>query len=99
MKTARKSISCQPLSTSRASPSPKKKCPKKSNDIPSAILLLEQLDLKGKVVTADALHTQHDLARFLVQEKKADYCFTVKDNQSDLKEAIAYLGMNEAFPP
>ena len=38
-----------------------------------------------------ALHTQHNLARFLVQEKQADYCFTVEDNQSDLKEAIAYL--------
>jgi hypothetical protein len=76
-----------------------KEVPAKSNEIPSAIPLLEQLDLKGKVVTADALHTQHDLARFLVQEKQADYCFTVKDNQSDLKEAIAYLGLNEGFPP
>jgi hypothetical protein len=76
-----------------------KEVPAKSNEIPSAIPLLEPLDLKGKVVTADALHTQHDLARFLVQEKKADYCFTVKDNQSDLKEAIAYLGLNEGFPP
>jgi hypothetical protein len=76
-----------------------KEVPAKSNEIPSAIPLLEPLDLKGKVVTADALHTQHNLARFLVQEKQADYCFTVKDNQSDLKEAIAYLGLNEGFPP
>jgi Domain of unknown function (DUF4338)/DDE_Tnp_1-associated/Transposase DDE domain len=71
----------------------------KSNEIPAAIPLLEQLDLKNKIVTADALHTQKDLARFLVQEKQADYCFTVKDNQSTLKENIAYLGLNEAFPP
>lgn len=76
-----------------------KEVPAKSNEIPSAIPLSEPLDLKGKVVTADALHTQHNLARFLVQEKQADYCFTVKDNQSDLKEAIAYLGLNEGFPP
>lgn len=71
----------------------------KSNEIPSAIPLLESLNLKGKVVTADALHTQKDLARFLVQEKQADYCFTVKDNQSNLKEDIAYLGLNDNFPP
>lgn len=76
-----------------------KEVPAKSNEIPSAIPLLEPLDLKGKVVTADALHTQKDLARFLVKEKQADYCFTVKDNQSDLKEAIAYLRLNEGFPP
>lgn len=71
----------------------------KSNEIPSAIPLLEPLDLKAKVVTADALHTQKDLARFLVQEKQADYCFTVKDNQPTLRENIAYLGLNEDFPP
>ncbi len=71
----------------------------KSNEIPTAIPLLKPLDLKGKVITADALHTQKTLARFLVQEKQADYCFTVKDNQANLKEDIAYLGLNEAFPP
>ena len=71
----------------------------KSNEIPAAIPLLEPLDLEGKIVTADALHTQKDLANFLVQTKKADYCFTVKDNQSTLKNDIAYLGLNEGFPP
>jgi len=71
----------------------------KSNEIPTAIPLLEPLELKGKVVTADAMHTHKDLACFLVQEKQADYLFTVKDNQPTLKEDIAYLGLNEAFPP
>ena len=76
-----------------------KEVPANSNEIPTAIPLLEPLHLKGKVVTADAFHTHKDLASFLVQRKKADYCFTVKDNQSTLKEDIAYLGLNEAFPP
>ncbi len=71
----------------------------KSNEIPAAIPLLEPLELKGKIVTADALHIQKDLANFLIQTKKADYCFTVKDNQSTLKNDIAYLGLNEGFPP
>jgi hypothetical protein len=71
----------------------------KTNEITTAKPLLEPLDLKGKTVTADALHTQKELARFLVEDKQADYCFTVKDNQRSLKEDIAYLGLNEGFPP
>ncbi len=71
----------------------------KTNEIPEAKPLLAPLDLKGKIVTADALHTQKALARFLVEDKQADYCFTVKDNQARLKEDIAYLGLNEGFPP
>lgn len=50
----------------------------KSNEIPTARPLLEPLDLKGKVVTGDALHTQRDLARFIVKEKQADYFFYSK---------------------
>jgi hypothetical protein len=71
----------------------------KTNEIPEAKPLLAPLDLQGKIVTADALHTQKGLARFLVEDKQADYCFTVKDNQPNLKEDIAYLGLNEDFPP
>jgi len=71
----------------------------KTNEIPEAKPLLAPLDLRGKIVTADALHTHKELARFLVEDKHADYCFTVKDNQPRLKEDIAYLGLNEDFPP
>jgi predicted transposase YbfD/YdcC len=41
--------------------------------------LLDPLDLEGKVVTADALHTQVEHARYLVKDKKADYFFTSKE--------------------
>jgi hypothetical protein len=71
----------------------------KSNEIPEAPVLLEPLPLAGTVVTADALHTQTELARFLVAEKKADYCLTVKDNQPTLKREIAELFESESFPP
>ena len=71
----------------------------KTNEIPTAQPLLQPLNLKGKVVTADAMHTQSDLARFLVEEKQADYLFTVKDNQSTLKEDIQTLQLTDAFPP
>ena len=44
------------------------------------------------------MHTQKDTARFIVEEKHADYLFTVKDNQPTLKLDIETLKM-ESFPP
>jgi Domain of unknown function (DUF4338)/DDE_Tnp_1-associated/Transposase DDE domain len=70
----------------------------KTNEIPELRRLLDPLPLEGAVVTADALHTQHDTARYLVETKKADYVFTVKDNQLTLRQDIADLHLN-AFPP
>lgn len=60
--------------------------------------LLDPLPLTGRVVTADALHTQTETARYLVEDKQAHYLFTVKDNQPTLKADIAGFQM-EAFPP
>lgn len=71
----------------------------KSNEIPAAPQLLGELDLRGMTVTADALHTQRGLARFVVEDKGADYCFTVKDNQPTLKQDIASWFESESFPP
>jgi len=71
----------------------------KSNEIPEAPALLAPLDLEGSVVTADALHTQKALARFVVEVKKADYVLTVKDNQPSLKQEIAEWFASESFPP
>jgi hypothetical protein len=71
----------------------------KSNEIPAASRLLKPLDLEGRCVTADAMHTQKELASFLVEDKGADYCFTVKDNQPTLKQDIAAHWELESFPP
>lgn len=76
-----------------------KEIPPEHNEITIAPALLEPLPLTGKVVTADALHTQKELARYIVENKQADYCFTVKDNQKTLKEDIAACSLNESFPP
>jgi len=70
----------------------------KTNEIPCVKPLLKDLNIEGAVVTADALHTQKETARFLVEDKKADYVFTVKDNQPTLLQDIKDLGL-EAFPP
>lgn len=70
----------------------------KASEIKAVKPLLEALPLAGRVVTADALHTQVETARYLVEDKKAHYLFTVKDNQPTLKADIASLQM-EALPP
>jgi hypothetical protein len=70
----------------------------KTNEIPKLPQLLEPLPLEGAVVTADALHTQQDTARDLVETKKADYLFIVKDNQPTLRQDIVDLDL-KSLPP
>jgi hypothetical protein len=72
--------------------------PDKTNEIPCAKALLAPLDLAGAVVTADALHTQRETARYLVEETGADYLLTVKDNQPTLHADLARLPPR-AFSP
>lgn len=71
----------------------------KTNEIPMLKEVLNPLDLNGKVVTVDAMHTQHESARFIVKDKKADYHMTVKDNQPTLKKQLADWLAEPAFPP
>ena len=57
----------------------------KTNEITQVRPLLDDIGIAGALVTADALHVQKDTARYLVEDKKADYLFTaVKDNQPSL---------------
>jgi predicted transposase YbfD/YdcC len=60
----------------------------KTNEISAFAPLLEPLDLHGALVTADAMHTQREHARFLVEDKQADYLFQVKANQPRLLDAV-----------
>jgi hypothetical protein len=57
-----------------------------SNEIPAAKALLRRLDLDGSLVTADAMHTQTETGRIVVQEKGGDYLFTVKGNQKGVAD-------------
>lgn len=70
----------------------------KTNEITQMKPLLDPLDLRGKVVTADALHTQIETARYLVEDKQADYVFTVKENQPQLLQDIAALDRGSFSP-
>ena len=70
----------------------------KTNEIPKLPELLAPLPIQGALITADAIHTQTESARYIVEEKKADYLFIVKDNQPTLRQDISDLKM-ESFPP
>lgn len=61
------------------------------------LLTREDVDLRGAVITADALHAQHQTLHTIVAQKGADYVITLKDNQ---KTAHAYASnlLEEASP-
>jgi predicted transposase YbfD/YdcC len=67
----------------------------KTNEITQVEPLLKELDIEGAVVTADALLTQREVARQVVEDKHADYVLTVKDNQPTLRKDIADLFASE----
>jgi hypothetical protein len=60
----------------------------KTNEIPVARELFGTLDLTGRTVSLDALHTQDQTARELVLEHGAHYLLTVKNNQPTLRQNI-----------
>jgi predicted transposase YbfD/YdcC len=60
---------------------------KKSNEMKAVPLLLEMLDLKGCVVTADALLTQKYIAE-KVHERGGDYVLALKENHRHLFEDV-----------
>jgi predicted transposase YbfD/YdcC len=62
----------------------------KENEITAAPRLLQCLDLRGKVVTGDAMMTQRELSEQIV-EAGGDYVWVVKDNQPRLRENIETL--------
>jgi len=63
----------------------------KTNEIPVARQLFKKLDLDGRKVSLDALHTQDQTARDAVLEHGADFLLTVKDNQPTVKANIQRL--------
>ena len=73
--------------------------PDKTNEIPMLEPLLREVPLEGALVSADALHTQADTARHLVQERGADYLLIAKDNQPTLRAACERLFPEPVFSP
>jgi len=63
----------------------------KTNEIPVARQLFDKLELDGRKVSLDALHTQDQTGRELVLEHGADYLLTVKGNQPTVQANIEKL--------
>jgi len=72
-----------------------------SNEIPAAQALLKRAPIEGMLVSADALHTQSQTARIIIQDRGADYLLTVKGNQPALAQSVRQLqtGLEHAFSP
>ncbi len=61
-----------------------------TNEIGAAPQVLKALDLKGKIITGDALFAQRELS-LQIGQVGGDYVWTVKDNQPKLRADIAQL--------
>jgi predicted transposase YbfD/YdcC len=66
-------------------------CAEKSNEITAIPALLKLVDIKGAIITIDAMGTQKAIAAQVV-EQNADYVLALKGNQETLHDAvIAYV--------
>lgn len=70
----------------------------KENEIIVAPKLLKCLDLRNKVVTGDAMHTQRQLSAQIV-EAGGHFVWIVKDNQAKTRQAIEQLFAPEQTLP
>lgn len=70
-----------------------------TNEIPTARAQLSKLNIAGKIVIADALHTNEQTARQILFEGGGDYLLTVKDNQPELVKTLESLLQKQAFSP
>ena len=66
------------------------KTEEKSNEITAIPELLSKLDIKGAIVTIDAMGCQKKIAQTIVN-KEADYVLAIKGNQGHLSSAIKDL--------
>jgi len=63
---------------------------KKTNEVPMATVVLGQVDLEGKVVTADALHTVKATANH-IHEHGGEFVLPVKENRRALFDVLDAL--------
>lgn len=63
------------------------KVKEKSNEITAIPKLLNLLDLKGCIITLDAMGTQKEIARQIIKSK-ADYVLALKGNQGNLYDEV-----------
>jgi hypothetical protein len=64
---------------------------KKTNEISTARTLIQRLDLKGKMIQLDGMHTQHETVHQILYEKGADYSLILRENQLTLLKTAQQL--------
>jgi predicted transposase YbfD/YdcC len=62
-------------------------CAEKSNEITAIPELLQLVDIKGSIITIDAMGTQKVIAATII-DGKADYVLALKGNQETLEKAV-----------
>jgi predicted transposase YbfD/YdcC len=72
------------------------KVSEKSNEITAIPNLLQWLDLKGNIVTIDAMGCQHEIADKIL-DKQGDYVFSLKGNQGTLNDDVRTYLNDEAL--
>jgi hypothetical protein len=68
------------------------------NEIPAARRLLGRLEVAGRLISLDAMHTQHQTAAQVVLDAGADYLLTLKENQPTMLETAQTLVKGDFFP-
>lgn len=66
----------------------------KSNEITAIPQVLEAIEIKGQVVTIDAMGTQTEIAK-KIKERRADYVLALKGNQGTLYEDVKMFLIDE----
>ena len=69
----------------------------KTNELKAALEMLAVLPIEARVLTADAIQTHREICAAVI-ERGGDYLLPVKDNQPELRDAIA-TGFTRAFSP
>ena len=69
----------------------------KSNEIVAIPELLDKIQIKGQLVTIDAMGTQTAIAE-KIKKKRADYVLALKRNQNSLYEDVQEYFSDEEFP-
>jgi hypothetical protein len=70
-----------------------------SNEVPAARQLLRRLEVAGKILVADAKHTNDATVRQILFEGGGDYLLSVKGNQSTVETTLAKLFEKQPFSP
>jgi predicted transposase YbfD/YdcC len=60
---------------------------KEKNEITAIPKLLEKINIKGHIITIDAMGCQTEIAK-KIRKSKADYVLALKGNQGTLHEAV-----------